>query len=234
MPEASIKRKQGGRQRRAEGRLRHQQILEATLRLIAREGIRAVRHRAVAREAGVPLAATTYYFSDIGQLLSEAFTQFARQRAGAVVALQQQLLDCLQRAEAGEDGGQQQEPPTQREQREQLVREIAGVLAEHVISQAAAVEDRSIELAFKHEARRDAGLRALSEAQERQFASEVSALLERAGSDDPASDAQIGLGLIYRLEAELTFGELGEEEARRILHRHVSLQLGARGATGKS
>ncbi|GAB3289345.1 TetR/AcrR family transcriptional regulator [Parahaliea aestuarii] len=221
MSETSIKSEQGGRQRRAEGRqrraegrLRHQQILEATLRLIAREGIRAVRHRAVAKEAGVPLAATTYYFSDIGQLLSEAFTWFAEQRAGAVLALQQQLLDCLQRAEA--DNGD----------RGQLVQEIATVLADHVIGQSAAVEDRSIELAFKHEARRDAGLRALNEAQERQFAAEVGALLERAGSDDPFSDTQIGLGLIYRLEAELTFGELSESEARRILLRHVDLQLG--------
>ncbi|WP_187276575.1 TetR/AcrR family transcriptional regulator [Parahaliea maris] len=204
-----------GRQRRTEGKRRHQQIIEGTLRLIARDGIRAVRHRAVAKEAGVPLAATTYYFSDIGQLLSEAFTWFAEQRAGAVAALQQRLQDCLVRAESEPDGG-----------REQLVEDIAGALAEHVIGQAAAPEDRAIELAFKHEAWRDEGLRALSEQQERRFVADVEALLEKTGSPDPYADSQIFLGLIYRLEAELTFGELPAADARRVLRRAVALQLG--------
>lgn len=210
-----------GRQRRTEGRRRHQQIIEGTLRLIAREGIRAVRHRAVAREAGVPLAATTYYFSDIGQLLSEAFSWFAGQRAGAVGALQQRLQDCLARAEAQPDAG-----------REQLVEDIAGALAEHVIGQAAAPDDRAIEWAFKHEAWRDERLRALSEQQERRFIAEVEALLESTGSPDPYADSQIFLGLIYRLEAELTFGELSEADARRVLRRAVGLQLGGAAVSG--
>jgi DNA-binding transcriptional regulator YbjK len=36
------------------------------------EGLAAVTHRAVAREAGVPLAATTYYFSSKDELVTEA------------------------------------------------------------------------------------------------------------------------------------------------------------------
>jgi TetR/AcrR family transcriptional regulator, regulator of biofilm formation and stress response len=47
-------------------------ILQATVRILARDGLGAVTHRAVAREAGVPLAATTYYFSSKDELLSEA------------------------------------------------------------------------------------------------------------------------------------------------------------------
>ncbi|MGZ4481779.1 MAG: TetR/AcrR family transcriptional regulator, partial [Gaiellales bacterium] len=41
---------------------RRQAILEATLRVIRDSGVHAVTLRAVAAEAGVPLAATTYYF----------------------------------------------------------------------------------------------------------------------------------------------------------------------------
>jgi DNA-binding transcriptional regulator YbjK len=47
-------------------------ILEATVRLLVRDGLTAVTHRAVAREADVPLAATTYYFSSKDELIAEA------------------------------------------------------------------------------------------------------------------------------------------------------------------
>jgi DNA-binding transcriptional regulator YbjK len=47
-------------------------ILEATVRVLVRDGLAGVTHRAVAREAEVPLAATTYYFSSKEELLGEA------------------------------------------------------------------------------------------------------------------------------------------------------------------
>ncbi len=50
---------QGRKASRQGSELRRQNILEAALRLIVREGVRAVRHRAVAAEADVPLSATT-------------------------------------------------------------------------------------------------------------------------------------------------------------------------------
>ena len=45
--------------------------------MIAASGTRAVTHRAVAKEAGVPLAATTYYFASKEDLLAEAFRYLA-------------------------------------------------------------------------------------------------------------------------------------------------------------
>ncbi len=51
---------------------RRQAILEATLRVIRDSGVHAVTHRAVAAEAGVPLAATTYYFESKDDLLEKA------------------------------------------------------------------------------------------------------------------------------------------------------------------
>src|SRR5215212_1025173 len=41
---------------------RRREILEATLRVIGDSGVNSVTHRAVAREADVALASTTYYF----------------------------------------------------------------------------------------------------------------------------------------------------------------------------
>lgn len=51
---------------------RRRAILDATARVIATGGIRALTFRAVAREAGVPLGSTTYYFDDKEHLLREA------------------------------------------------------------------------------------------------------------------------------------------------------------------
>ena len=51
---------------------RREQILDATLRVIGRDGREAVTHRAVAEEAGVPLGSTTYYFDSRDDLLGQA------------------------------------------------------------------------------------------------------------------------------------------------------------------
>lgn len=51
---------------------RRQDILEATLRLIGEGGVNSVTHRAVAQEAGVSLASTTYYFDSKSALIEEA------------------------------------------------------------------------------------------------------------------------------------------------------------------
>lgn len=55
------------------GEERRAVILEATARVIASAGTHAVTHRAVAAEAGVPVAATTYYFASKSELLAESF-----------------------------------------------------------------------------------------------------------------------------------------------------------------
>lgn len=61
------------RSRRAAQRAeRRAAILDATVRIVTSEGLAAVTHRAVAKEAGVPLAATTYYFRSKDELIGEA------------------------------------------------------------------------------------------------------------------------------------------------------------------
>ncbi|WP_162795598.1 TetR/AcrR family transcriptional regulator [Nonomuraea lactucae] len=57
------------------GRLRRATLLGAAVELLTEGGFAAVTHRAVAQRAGLPLAATTYYFASRDQLLAEAFAQ---------------------------------------------------------------------------------------------------------------------------------------------------------------
>jgi len=68
--------------RRLRGQQRRRALVDATLRLVAREGAAAVTHRAVAREAAVPLAATTYYFATLDDLLVAGLTAAVEDMAG--------------------------------------------------------------------------------------------------------------------------------------------------------
>ncbi|MEU9329958.1 TetR family transcriptional regulator [Streptomyces canus] len=53
---------------------RRDRIKQATLELIAADGVHTVTHRKVADRAGVPLGSVTYYFDTLDTLLVEAFT----------------------------------------------------------------------------------------------------------------------------------------------------------------
>jgi len=65
--------------RQARGDERRLHILRAAWQVIINDGIRGVRHRAVAEAAGVPLASTTYYFKDIQALINESMQLFAQE-----------------------------------------------------------------------------------------------------------------------------------------------------------
>ena len=67
--------------------------MEATLLILGRDGSAAVTHRAVADEAGVPIAATTYYFSSKEDLLREALHLHAEREAQRVALATQALGD---------------------------------------------------------------------------------------------------------------------------------------------
>jgi DNA-binding transcriptional regulator YbjK len=69
------------------GEARRTALLDAVLRVLERDGPGAVTHRSVAREAGVPLAAATYYFADLDDLYVSALRR--------ATAEQVQLFDGL-------------------------------------------------------------------------------------------------------------------------------------------
>ncbi|MFD7658844.1 TetR/AcrR family transcriptional regulator [Actinosynnema sp. NPDC059797] len=63
------------------GEQRRRAILEATLRVVARDGVAGVSHRSVAREAGVPPSSATYYYATLDDLLIAALTWSADELA---------------------------------------------------------------------------------------------------------------------------------------------------------
>lgn len=60
------------------GERRRAQLVTAAAELLAEGGFEAIRHRAVAERAGVPLAATTYYFSSLEDLVTAGLDRLGR------------------------------------------------------------------------------------------------------------------------------------------------------------
>src|SRR4051812_50083921 len=54
------------------GERRRAALVEAAAKLLVEGGFDAVRHRAVAERAGLPLASTTYYFDSLEDLVTAA------------------------------------------------------------------------------------------------------------------------------------------------------------------
>ena len=71
----------------ARSRARRDALLRAAVALLAEGGARSVTHRAVAARAGVPLAATTYYFESIQHLTEEALRLHVKERVSELQGL---------------------------------------------------------------------------------------------------------------------------------------------------
>lgn len=206
----------GREAQQAESRGRRRAILEATLRLIVRDGMRGVRHRAIAQEAGVPLAATTYYFKDLSDLIADAFNLYAEDTLRDSQELERSSLAALERHST-------QALRTPRV-REELARTLTRHLTAHIRAQVRQRESRILEHAFRNEALRNARLAAISQIPQARTLAVIAAFLARCGSSDPEADAQILFGFILSLEYQVLLGDGDEKLVERTvgrLARHV-------------
>ena len=62
----------------AKGERRRHELVTAAAELLRSGGFDAVRHRAVAEQAGLPLASTTYYFASLDDLVTAAVERTSR------------------------------------------------------------------------------------------------------------------------------------------------------------
>ncbi|NUT41602.1 MAG: TetR family transcriptional regulator [Thermoactinospora sp.] len=63
--------------RRARGDKRRAEIIEATLAVVNRDGAAGVTHRTVAKQAGITVSLSTYYFATLDDLLVAALSSVA-------------------------------------------------------------------------------------------------------------------------------------------------------------
>jgi DNA-binding transcriptional regulator YbjK len=159
----------------ARGAARRQALLDAAVALLARDGARAVTHRAVAREAGTTHGAPRYYFATRDQLLDEALRHMAARQVAAV----ERVLS--------EPGGA---PAAARADR--LARHIAGPLA---ADRDATIARYELFLETARSPRLRPALEEWGDAYRRLLTAELAA----AGSADPGTDAELLLNLINGL-----------------------------------
>ncbi len=212
MPEkdvmASAIQYQGRQARRQGSEQRRRAILEAALRIIVREGIRAVRHRAVAKEADVPLSATTYYFKDISDLIADAFTLFAEQAMTEVIGpFRDQafaLLDSFNASSFSDDA-----------QRDRMIDLLTEMTTAFIVSEVTDKRDHLVaEQAFLHEAVLDERLRELANTYRNSQLEVLTAACEKFGSKAPALDAELVMAAFYRVEYELLVSGEAPDPAR--------------------
>lgn len=214
---------QGRKVARAKSAARRKAILEAALRLAARDGIRGIKHRSVAREAGVPLAATTYYFRDINELISDAFLLFA-ERASQDIQSFCKTLDLVLDNQPPEDLARNSP------QRHLLARRLAAIanafLESHVGEEG---RDRIlVEQVFLIEALREPHLAELARRHRQQWIEGLEHVLKRLESPQPRQDAALVIDLAFGMGYDQLLGLPGSDPLplRDGVNRMLDLVLG--------
>ena len=176
-------------------------ILEATLRVIAGHGADGATHRAVAAEAGVPLASTTYHFTSKDALVHEALELVIDRSIAAV--------------------GRESAPPGPGDTA-QLVGRLLSLVT-------ALCGDDQAPLAAQYELVLEAGrrpeLRPLAERWNQAYLAGIAALAGSAGLPDPGQAAEILSNLIEgALLTQLSVPQEGFAEGplRAMLERTVN------------
>jgi DNA-binding transcriptional regulator YbjK len=223
--QASTVKYQGRKTSRAGSEQRRRLILEAALRIVIREGVRGIRHRAVAKEADVPLAATTYYFKDIQELINDTFTLYAEQALEVVTQFSKRLYEPLH-------NGKGKSVVEALNSDEDMTDVIAVSLTEYVIEQVSQHRESLIaEQAFRYEAILNPHLRKLGEVHKVALMQKLTDLLTLMQSAHPAEDATIVISVLHRIEYEgllLESEELDKKAIYSTLLRMLSLLFGPR------
>lgn len=204
----------GRKASRTRSEQRRRNILEAALRIVVSEGVRGVRHRAVAKEADVPLSATTYYFDDIHDLIADTFTLFAESAMTLVVdPIYEQAGKFLEE--------NREEFLNNPESRKQLVDNLATLLTAFIQNEVTEKRDHLLaEQAFMHECLRDPHLREIARSYFEHLVNQLRQMCAGIGLKEPELAGDLLMGAVFRIEFEALMAPVGEfdfERARRTL-----------------
>lgn len=190
-------------------------VLNAVLDIIVSDGMRAVRHRAVAEKAGVALGTTTYHFSSIEDLIVSAFNYW---RTRVTLADNPYYTKMVELFKPFEKSG------VPKSNRSEVARQIYLISVGYTLDQLTDKrQDRIIELAFYHESTLSTSLRDVMRETwglELGYLEQVHRLM---GSGHPLEDARITFMLFRQLEQSAILTNLNVDVIRKTLHRHMRL-----------
>jgi DNA-binding transcriptional regulator YbjK len=213
-------KKKTGLSKAKQRELTRSKTIQAVLDIIVSDGMRAVRHRAVAERAGVSLGTTTYYFNNLEDLIISAFSDWRNRSLLAHNPYYQQIEDLLT---------SDHETLINEEQKTAIGKQIyhasVGYLLDQIQNHR---EDRIIELAFYHESMLYPSLREIivNSWEPQQLYLEI--VHRKMGSPAPKDDARITFTLFRQLEQNAIMRDetLDQKLIRRTLHRHMTLCFG--------
>jgi DNA-binding transcriptional regulator YbjK len=189
-------------------------ILQAALRVIAQSGYHDASHRAIAKDAGVSLSLTTYYFKDLQDLLLEAFRLHKAQLHQELQPVMKLLMsEASQVAEC------------RSHEEDNLRGLIVDTLCEHVAKQ---VKNRSqglvVEMVFYFDVHLPEHFREVAFELRQRFIDDIAEVCRAMGSEDADSDAELITGSVQRLQYEALSvpGYTGPEKIRCQLKRLLS------------
>ncbi len=208
--------------RRKKGVLTRRKILRATLAVICRDGLRGVTHRSVAAEAGVHLSLTTYYFSDIEEMIRKALQQFCEMG-------QPDLENSLEMTVRYLDSF----PASQLRRiavREEICDRIATLAARHVFNQIINNADRlAIEQILFNEGRLSPEVRQMAAEHRRQLLEPLTKLCRYFNRRDPEINAELLFGAITSMEYQsltLPREDVDLERIATLLRRQIGWLAG--------
>lgn len=161
------------------GAARREKIIEATIRLVARDGTGGLTHRKVAREAGVPLAATTYYFESKEALFQETLASVAE----AEIARLRELRASTPRGDLNQ-------------------RLLDAFVGPHTTSSEAGARIQLAQYELFLEAGRRPKVRPIARAWTQAYLDVAEEILSEAGSSEPTRDAQMLVAMVDGLVIE--------------------------------
>ena len=210
----------------AKGEQTRARILEAVLRVIAREGTRGVTHRSVAAEAEVQLSLTTYYFSDIDELIREGFSYFSQRSRPGLEAFWGSIFEYLDSFSAAE----LRRIAVREEICEQLAQRATEYLVSQIINKPVGL---AVEQVFFTHTRLSPELRDMGESHREQLFRPLVDICARFNRKDPEVEAKLLLNSITTLEYQaLATPEdaVDRAELHSLLKRHIGWVLGLKRA----
>lgn len=202
---------QGRKASRAKSEHRRLEILEAALRIVRTEGVRGIRHRAVAKEAGVPLAATTYYFRDIEELIVDAFTLYTEQALAVLNEFTQHFYQPLAEVLGRQDNRTE-------EGKQRLINYMTEQVHGYMINQVDDQRDMLIvEQALRYEAIINPSVRVLLKMHRKAlYDIAIEFFTHLIHSETPYEDAELLIGLFHTLEYNSLLEDLDNLDSAQI------------------
>jgi len=167
-------------------------IIDAAVLIIATRGLPALTHRAVAREAKVPLAATTYYFASKDEIVREALEALAATEVDRLAAIASTI-----RSVSSPD-------------------ELAGLVAEALFPDPGEAEQRWLaQFEIYLEAARNPALRPAVEHWRAAFVEVAESALRVAGAPEPERRAELAVAGMNGLLLDRVRG-IGDDPRQRL------------------